>query len=299
MTAYNTAPTIEKAIKSVFDQTYKNIELVIVDDNSTDSTAEIVGECVGKKKNVRFVRTPKNVGCGGARNYGLKFASGELVCFLDSDDFYDDTFVEMMVREIGGADMCHCPLLFCSPNGEHREHSSVEVKTLVHGLERLTGLENHWLTSFNCGVYKKSLLDRVTYSTMRCLDDRHTGVKLQILAEQHVLLPADCGVKYNYIIRDDSVFQTLGKNVSVYEAVLWLEIDKWSKTKAAEIEGGKHAVVTTYVTRILNKFLMEYRTQKAKYDEIIDKDYPNLMYDVACFLAETLTNVEKSKQSNE
>jgi glycosyltransferase involved in cell wall biosynthesis len=79
---YNRARTIERAVNSVFAQTWKEIEIIVVDDGSTDQTAEVLKAYGGK---IRVIQQP-NGGASAARNTGIKAATGEIISFLDSDD---------------------------------------------------------------------------------------------------------------------------------------------------------------------------------------------------------------------
>ncbi len=83
---YNRAKYISRAIDSVLAQTYKDWELIIIDDGSTDNTKEVV-EPYLKDKRIKYV-WKENGGVSSARNKGLDMATGEFVAFLDSDDFY-------------------------------------------------------------------------------------------------------------------------------------------------------------------------------------------------------------------
>lgn len=82
--SYNRAFSIGRAIQSVLDQTYKNLELIIVDDGSTDNTEEVVKDF--KNPQIRYIKHKQNKGGGAARNTGIKSAKGEFIAFLDSDD---------------------------------------------------------------------------------------------------------------------------------------------------------------------------------------------------------------------
>ena len=90
---------INNAINSVLDQSYRNWELIVVDDGSTDNTKEIVSEVVKKDKRVKYF-FKENKERSAARNQGIKIASGEWICFLDSDDLYHQTHLEMFQRLI-------------------------------------------------------------------------------------------------------------------------------------------------------------------------------------------------------
>ena len=86
---YNVAPYIEACLKSVFRQTYKNIELILVDDCGNDNSIEIAKGVIAKQGqdfNIKLISHKFNRGLSAARNTGLKAATGEYVFFLDSDD---------------------------------------------------------------------------------------------------------------------------------------------------------------------------------------------------------------------
>ena len=82
---YNRAWSLKKAIDSVLEQDYKNFELIVVDDGSTDDTEALVTEYA---KSVKFVQQP-NLGVSAARNKGIQISSGSLISFLDSDDYWE------------------------------------------------------------------------------------------------------------------------------------------------------------------------------------------------------------------
>lgn len=81
---YNRASTIERAIRSVLNQTYENLELIIVDDASTDNTIEVIAGIEDSR--MRFIKHDINKGGGAARNTGIKVAKGDFIAFQDSDD---------------------------------------------------------------------------------------------------------------------------------------------------------------------------------------------------------------------
>lgn len=85
---FNAERYLKETILSVVNQTYKDIEIVLVDDCSTDSSAQIINELKGKYQNIVYFRQPKNSGAGVARNTALGIASGRYVAFLDADDIW-------------------------------------------------------------------------------------------------------------------------------------------------------------------------------------------------------------------
>jgi len=102
MPAYNAENEILSSIESVLKQTYKNYEFIIIDDCSKDNTYEIVRKVEQENDNVRCIKHEINKKAGGARNTGIKEATGDYILFLDSDDFlYDEKVLENIAKVIG------------------------------------------------------------------------------------------------------------------------------------------------------------------------------------------------------
>ena len=85
MPVYNVEKYVEKSIRSILNQTYKNFELIVVNDGTKDNSMEIIRKIQKEDSRVK-VYSKKNGGVSSARNYGLKRATGVYVCFVDSDD---------------------------------------------------------------------------------------------------------------------------------------------------------------------------------------------------------------------
>lgn len=86
--AFNAAKTIAETISSALNQTYGNIEIVVIDDNSNDNTAEIMGEMCGRFKNIIYHKNATKTGPSASRNIGIASSSGNYIAFLDSDDLW-------------------------------------------------------------------------------------------------------------------------------------------------------------------------------------------------------------------
>lgn len=94
--SYNTARFIAQTINSVLAQTYPNWEMIIVDDNSTDNTDEIVAKYDDPR--IRYLKNEKNSGAAVSRNRALCEAKGRWIAFLDSDDLWEPTKLERQIR---------------------------------------------------------------------------------------------------------------------------------------------------------------------------------------------------------
>lgn len=95
MPAYNTEQYIKKSIQSVLEQTYRDFELIIVDDGSMDGTGETIQQMMQIDTRIKLI-TQDNQGVSVARNRGMKTAQGKCISFLDSDDIWEPTFLEKM-----------------------------------------------------------------------------------------------------------------------------------------------------------------------------------------------------------
>ncbi len=93
--AYNQADFLGKAIQSVFDQTYSNFELIVVNDASSDHTSEVIKQFDDPR--LKNIVHKKNRGLPGTRNTGIRAASGEIIALLDSDDIFHPEKLEAHV----------------------------------------------------------------------------------------------------------------------------------------------------------------------------------------------------------
>lgn len=108
---YNTQDYLEECLDSILNQTYANLEIILVDDGSTDRAGQICDEYAKKDARVR-VYHQENSGAARARKIGIQQAKGKYICFVDSDDIIKNTMIEYFVSMIGDADMitagCDC-----------------------------------------------------------------------------------------------------------------------------------------------------------------------------------------------
>lgn len=94
--SYNSAEYLEETIKSVLSQTFQDWEWLLTDDQSQDSSVEIIGKYNDSR--IKLVVLDQNEGAGGARNNALKRAKGRFITFLDSDDYWESQFLEKMLN---------------------------------------------------------------------------------------------------------------------------------------------------------------------------------------------------------
>ncbi|MCX8131257.1 MAG: glycosyltransferase family 2 protein [Clostridia bacterium] len=106
---YNVERYIEETLTSVLNQTYKNIEVVVIDDSSRDKSADIVKKMQSRFSNLKYIYK-ENGGVSSARNVGIRNSTGEYIAFLDSDDLWLETKLEAQISMLNatGLDACYC-----------------------------------------------------------------------------------------------------------------------------------------------------------------------------------------------
>ena len=101
--AYNAASTVQETLRSVLAQTFSRIEVIVVDDGSTDDTATVVAEIADQDARVRLERQPQ-YGVATARNHAIQCASGEFIAPMDADDLWHPTKLERQLERFKGGE---------------------------------------------------------------------------------------------------------------------------------------------------------------------------------------------------
>ncbi len=137
--AYNAAGVIERCIDSVLRQTYPDFELLIIDDGSTDETAEIVAAKAAQDARIHLIRQ-ENAGVSSARNTGIAAASGELLCFIDSDDTVSANYLETLHTLYSPGVLPVIDVVRSDRNG-----------SALNPMPETFTLDGNWVDSYFCG----------------------------------------------------------------------------------------------------------------------------------------------------
>lgn len=155
---YNVEKYLDRCLKSIKNQTYSNIQVIMINDGSTDSS-----ELVAKKYlfDSRFTLLDKsNGGLSSARNVGINNANGEYICFVDSDDYIDARFVDVLVKNAQEfeADICCCD--YYRTKRSNISGEIINEKIILLEDEKINFYLNYNITSAWGKLYKKLLFDK-------------------------------------------------------------------------------------------------------------------------------------------
>ena len=135
---YNRAELLPRAVQSVLSQDFTDLELLIVDDGSTDNTAEVVRELQAQDDRVRYLKLQENRGVGFARDIGLRYSHGEFIAWIDADDIWLPGKLEKQVEALDARPDIEILFTdFWNANHIHdsRERSFVQNKSAMQRLE--------------------------------------------------------------------------------------------------------------------------------------------------------------------
>ena len=139
---YNSSSTVERAINSVINQTYKNWELIITDDNSSDNTISIINNYIKTPFDIKLYINEVNSGAGFSRNNSIKKASGNYIAFLDSDDYWKNNKLEKQILFMNKNNL---PFSFTSYIQLNYDNSIKKVISAKHSVNFNDILKNNYI----------------------------------------------------------------------------------------------------------------------------------------------------------
>ena len=242
MPFFNAAELLTRSMDSLVNQSYQNIEIILIDDGSEDSSLSLCKSYSSRDKRIK-VYTQLNAGAAAARNYAISLATGTYVCFLDSDDWIERSYIATLVElaERNNADISACSYYHAYEDGTNtviknrptfRSFSNIEAVRDVLSEESLleTMLWNK--------LYKRDLFDinNITMPVGNIYEDSRILYKLLYFSKKTILVDKPL---YFYFQRRDSVmhYKVQRKNVELLmnipkETAEWLN----NKTKGLNLE---------------------------------------------------------------
>lgn len=188
---YNVEKYLENCLLSIVGQTYRNIEILLVDDGSTDSSGQICDLYSKRDSRIKVVHQ-KNQGLSGARNTALDIARGEYITCIDSDDFVSELLIEKLVEAITEykSDISVCGTVYCDENSTTLRSQVVERTKVIEGKEQIRNM----LSCFDIAtmawgkLYRKELFTNVRYPVGKYNEDVFTTYKLLAKSKRTVVI---------------------------------------------------------------------------------------------------------------
>lgn len=211
-TAYNIEAYVEKCLSSLVAQTHEDLEIIVVNDCSTDKTMDIVGKFTDER--IKVVNHSQNMGAGWARRTGIAAATGEYVITVDGDDWLSEDFIEKLVKnaEETDADIVSGGITYVyDDNFEqiNRYHPHIS-----EGMQKFRDYANKKIIFLNNKLVRRTMYDPVPYSTRRYCED--TPVILPLLYYANKVSYVDTQ-GYYYLQHDKS----LCRRVNAFEEAMF------------------------------------------------------------------------------
>ena len=215
---YNMEKYLEKCIDSIISQTYHNLEILLIDDGSTDSSFKICKKYELIDNRIK-VYHKENGGLSDAKNYGIKKAIGRFITFVDADDWIDNNMYEVMMKKMydKNADIAICGRYIDYENGKSSKwYYSKELEmTNEQSLIYLNSFYNFDMASWD-KIYKTELFQNIEFPFRKKCEDAYTTYKLFAKSSKVIYIP-ECF--YHYFQRKGSISRGSSLNLDyIYAA---------------------------------------------------------------------------------
>lgn len=263
---YQVENYVGECLKSILNQTYKHLEVICVDDGSTDDSGKICDEYAAADSRVKVIHT-KNRGAGAARNTALQHAVGQYIGFVDADDFIDPTMYEELMRIIleYRADIVSCEYreIYIDTVNERPITNQTELFSASEFLIRTT---EHWTYYIMCNkLFHREIISSTKFPEGNIIDDvfftyRIIGRAQRIAYYSRAL--------YNYRQRQNSAMQDPNHRLTIDREAMRIDRErlKYIRENYPDILGiFQRKMLNNYITVIRNGRI----TAKEKDDAVI------------------------------
>lgn len=232
---YNVEQYLERCVDSIINQTYTNLEIILVNDGSTDNSGKLCDELAKKDERIRVIHK-ENGGLSDARNRGIDESESDLVGFIDSDDYIDSDMYEVLLKNLNDtdADLSMCALYDVYNNTPEAQVTNKETWKLSseQAIKMVMEAKILSVTAVN-KLYRKSLFTDLKFEVGKIAEDAFIMIKLLDKCEKIV---ATNEKKYYYVHRENSIttqkFSTKFLNViEAYEQNSNIISEKYPKLK--------------------------------------------------------------------
>jgi len=220
---YNVSNYLEKCLDSVLTQTYKNIQVILINDGSTDDSGEICSRYA--KINNWDLINKENGGLSSARNAGLEIKKGNYVCFIDSDDWIENNFIEELVNASKkyDADIVECGLFW-----RYEDETIVDCESSLFIYDNKDASLHYLLqdkkihSAVCCKIYKSYIFDSLEFEVGKLHEDGYFMYQALYKVDKFVILPK---ALYNYRQnRKGSIMSSTPKPKNYFDVIEMMEI---------------------------------------------------------------------------
>lgn len=238
---YNVEKYVEKCLDSLANQTLSDLEVIIVDDGSTDSSAKIVKKYIKKHPNMKYYHK-KNGGLSDARNYGMMHATAKYIAFLDSDDYVAPHTYEKMYQKAKkhDSDMVECNFYWA-----YDKKMKKDIGIPYSGKKEM--LEKARVMAWN-KLYKKEVLEKANVLFPKGLQYEDVGFFYKLIPYLETISFEKEPLVY-YVQRDDSIANTQNKKTADIFTVLKDVLEYYKEKKL--YEEYKEVLEYTYTRLVL------------------------------------------------
>lgn len=217
---YNVEKYLSECLDSVIYQTYKNLQIILVDDGSTDSSGKICDEYAEKDDRITVVHQ-SNAGAGAAKNTGLELIDGDYFSIIDSDDYIELDMYEKMVNSLEkyNSDIAQCLFrnVFVNDSFDRKYKIKGNYPKILTSKNFLKEYLYDWKYAiFWNKLFKKSLLQNIKFPVGRKIDDEFFTYKLVCNAKKVVNID---NILYNYRMRKTSVMNENNSDRLIYDRI--------------------------------------------------------------------------------
>lgn len=238
---YNTCDYLDKCIKSIVRQTYPNLEIILVDDGSTDGSGDVCEQWKKRDSRIKVIHQ-KNQGQGAARNSGLLLAAGDYIQFVDSDDYIELDMVEQLIRIMikEDTDIFICMFKIIYPDritNVHADQKERVVSGEVALIDYFSGNGAPYLSIVWNKLYKRKIFMNnpiMLFPHSHIYEDEYVSYKMLYRAKKISIIDAPL---YCYMQRNGSVMHSAKgyKELLVREKII-REYYRWMQESAPELD---------------------------------------------------------------
>lgn len=296
---YNTADCLPRCINSITKQTYRNLEIILIDDGSTDESLKMCELLASQDKRIRVIHQ-ENRGLSETRNRGMELATGEYICFFDSDDYIENKMIETLLKTAikTDADVCESSFYIHMKNGFVKD-----VTCEQRGINLVSGQLN-LINAYSDAVilipawdklYKLSSIKNIKFDKSCFKEDSDYIYRLCLAGKTFALVDKPF---YHYVKR--KAVSMTGEKISPKLFTL----QEWGKkayletlSYGEEYRDAAEKILYNSLVHILRNFMRDYKNKNLQKDEY-KKEIQNIVNEIITLLLNA-KNVKKFRKLDE